>query len=76
MLIVYRVCTSVVAGGYACSLSVVQEAQILLGDADGNELDIRLWPNLVVPVLLGYNVFYQTADFLDSPNTILPQLTR
>lgn len=70
VLIVYRVCTSVVAGGYACSLILVRgSTNIALGDADSNRTRVTTMAQSSSASAAGYNVFYQTADFLDSPNT-------
>ena len=70
VLIVYRVCTSVVAGGYACALILVRgSTNIALGDAEGSRTRVTTMAQSSSASAAGYNVFYQAADFLDSPNT-------
>ena len=70
VLIVSRVCTSVVAGGYACALILVRgSTNIALGDAEGSRTRVTTMAQSSSASAAGYNVFYQAADFLDSPNT-------
>ena len=70
ILIAYRVCTSMIAGGYACSLILVRgSTNIALGDADSNRTRVTTMAQSSSASAAGYNVFYQTVDFLDSPNT-------
>ena len=70
VLIVYRVCTSIVAGGYGCALILVRgSTNIALGDAEGNRTRVTTMAQSSSASAAGYQVFYQTTDFLDSPNT-------
>ena len=70
VLVSYRVCTSVVVGGYSCALILVRgSTNIALGDADGNRVRVTTFAQSSSASAAGYVVYYQTADFLDSPNT-------
>ena len=70
VLIAYRVCTSIVAGGYSCALILVRgSTNIALGDAEGSRTRVTTMAQSSSASAAGYNVFYQTTDFLDSPNT-------
>ena len=70
VLIAYRVCTSMVAGGYSCALILVRgSTNIAVGDAEGSRTRVTSFAQSSSASAAGYNVFYQTTDFLDSPNT-------
>ena len=70
VLVSYRVCTSVVVGGYSCALILVRgSTNIALGDTEGNRVRVTTFAQSSSASAAGYNVYYQTADFLDSPNT-------
>ena len=70
VLVSYRVCTSVVVGGYSCALILVRgSTNIALGDTEGNRTRVTTFAQSSSASAAGYVVYYQTADFLDSPNT-------
>ena len=70
VLVVYRVCTGIVSGGYGCALILVRgSTNIALGDTEGNRVRVTTFAQSSSASAAGYNVYYQTADFLDSPNT-------
>ena len=69
VLVMYKVGTSVVNGAYCCHLRLVRgSTNIALGDAAGNRVQATT-SALSNTANGGYNVFYQTLDFLDSPST-------
>tara|TARA_B100000902_G_scaffold358288_1_gene373278 strand:- start:1186 stop:1743 length:558 start_codon:yes stop_codon:yes gene_type:complete len=69
ILVQYRVATSIVNGAYGCYLRLVRgSTDIALGDARGNRLRASTI-GLSNTGAGGYNVFYQTLDFLDEPST-------
>tara|TARA_R100000005_G_C4844386_1_gene114106 strand:+ start:37 stop:552 length:516 start_codon:yes stop_codon:yes gene_type:complete len=70
VLIVYRVCTGIVSGGYGCALILVRgSTNIALGDAEGNRTRVSSLAQSGNSSAAGYQVYYQAQDFLDSPNT-------
>ena len=69
ILVKYSVGTSIVNGAYGCYLRLVRgSTDIALGDARGNRLRASTL-GLSNNSAGGYNVFYQTLEFLDSPST-------
>ena len=69
ILVQYRVGTSIVNGAYGCYLRLVRgSTDIALGDTRGNRLRAST-AALSNNSAGGYNVFYQTLDFVDSPAT-------
>ena len=71
VLIVYRVCTGIVSGGYGCALILVRgSTNIALGDQVGsNRTRVSSFAQSGNSGASSYQVYYQTVDFLDSPNT-------
>ena len=71
VLIVYRVCTGIVSGGYGCALILVRgSTNIALGDQDGsNRTRVSSFAQSGNSGAAGYQVYYQAQDFLDSPST-------
>ena len=69
ILVQYRVGTSIVNGAYGCYLRLVRgSTNIALGDTRGNRIQASTL-GLSNNSAGGYNVFYQTLDFVDSPAT-------
>ena len=71
VLIAYRVCTGIVSGGYGCALILVRgSTNIALGDQIGsNRTRVTSFAQSGNSGASGYQVYYQAADFLDTPNT-------
>ena len=71
VLISYRVCTGIVSGGYGCALILVRgSTNIALGDQVGsNRTRVSSFAQSGNSSAAGYQVYYQTVDFLDTPNT-------
>ena len=71
VLISYRVCTGIVSGGYGCALILVRgSTNIALGDQVGsNRTRVSSFAQSGNSGAAGYQVYYQTVDFIDTPNT-------
>ena len=69
ILVQYKVGTSILNGAYGCYLRLVRgSTNIALGDTRGNRLRAST-AALSNTSAGGYNVFYQTLDFIDEPST-------
>ena len=71
ILVQYKVCTGIVSGGYGCALRLVRgSTNIALGDQVGsNRTRVSSFAQSGNSGASGYQVYYQTVDFLDTPNT-------
>lgn len=69
ILISYNIGTSIVNGAYSCYLKLLRgSTDIAIGDADGNRIRVTT-SALSNTSAGGYNVYFQTLNFLDSPST-------